>query len=146
MTIAKRVRDCRYAKGWGPDELASRAAISRTALYQIECGKTETPRAGTLRRIAEALGVSIESLMGSEDGHSLEPAKPVREEVPSQPAWKEAEFRHERFAPPTAFAAREQELLRMFRDLLHSPMGSGVAKLVEEAHRMLPSFQKSSAD
>jgi len=57
VTIAKRVRDCRYAKGWGPDELTSRAAISRTALYQIECGKTETPRAGTLRRIAQALEV-----------------------------------------------------------------------------------------
>ena len=44
MTLAQRVKDCRYAKGWGPDELASRAAISRTALYQIESGKTEHPR------------------------------------------------------------------------------------------------------
>src|ERR1700753_3260467 len=64
MTLAQRVRDCRYAKGWGPDELASRAAISRTALYQIESGKTEQPRAGTLRRIAEALSVSTEALLG----------------------------------------------------------------------------------
>ena len=64
MTLAERIRDCRYAKGWGPDELAHRADISRTALYQIECGKTETPRAGTLRRIARALDVSIERLLG----------------------------------------------------------------------------------
>ena len=55
MSLAKRIRDCRYAKGWGPDELAQKAAISRTALYQIECGKTEAPRAGTIRRIARAL-------------------------------------------------------------------------------------------
>src|SRR5947209_8867244 len=64
MSLAQRVRDFRYSKGWGPDELASRAAISRTALYQIESGKTELPRAGTLRRIALALEVSMESLLG----------------------------------------------------------------------------------
>src|SRR6476661_7469692 len=64
MSLAQRVRDFRYTKGWGPDELASRAAISRTALYQIESGKTELPRAGTLRRIALALDVSMETLLG----------------------------------------------------------------------------------
>src|SRR3954451_3596530 len=64
MSLAQRVRDYRYSKGWGPDELASRAAISRTALYQIESGKTELPRAGTLRRIALALDVSMETLLG----------------------------------------------------------------------------------
>src|SRR6059058_5799243 len=64
MSLAQRVRDYRYSKGWGPDELAGRAAISRTALYQIESGKTELPRAGTLRRIAMALDVPMESLLG----------------------------------------------------------------------------------
>ena len=68
MSLAQRVRDYRYSKGWGPDELASRAAISRTALYQIESGKTELPRAGTLRRIALALDVSMETLLGHPDG------------------------------------------------------------------------------
>src|SRR5438105_2299996 len=66
MTLARRVRDCRYAKGWGPDELATRAEISRTALYQIECGKTETPRAGTLRRIAKALEIPIDALIAED--------------------------------------------------------------------------------
>src|SRR2546421_12661762 len=67
MSLAQRVRDFRYSKGWGPDELASRASISRTALYQIESGKSELPRAGTLRRIALALEVSMESLLGHGD-------------------------------------------------------------------------------
>src|SRR5580698_8946312 len=67
MSLAQRVRDCRYSKGWGPDELASRAEISRTALYQIESGKTGLPRAGTLRRIAVALEVPMEDLLGHED-------------------------------------------------------------------------------
>src|SRR3954447_16363216 len=65
MSLAQRVREFRYSKGWGPDELASRAEISRTALYQIESGKTELPRAGTLRRIAVALEVPMEELLGS---------------------------------------------------------------------------------
>ena len=64
MTLAQRVRDQRYARGWGPDELASRASISRTALYQIESGKTEQPRAATVRRIAEALNIPTEVLLG----------------------------------------------------------------------------------
>src|SRR5262245_61051312 len=67
MSLAQRVRDIRYAKGWGPDELANRAEISRTALYQIESGKTGLPRAGTLRRIAIALDVPMENLLGAED-------------------------------------------------------------------------------
>jgi transcriptional regulator with XRE-family HTH domain len=65
MSLAQRIRDFRYSKGWGPDELANRAEISRTALYQIESGKTELPRAGTLRRIAVALEVPMEELLGS---------------------------------------------------------------------------------
>jgi transcriptional regulator with XRE-family HTH domain len=66
MSLAQRVRDFRYSKGWGPDELASRAEISRTALYQIESGKTGLPRAGTLRRIALALEVPMEDLLGND--------------------------------------------------------------------------------
>src|SRR6516165_6507897 len=70
MSLAQRVKEFRYSKGWGPDELASRAEISRTALYQIESGKTELPRAGTLRRIAVALDVPMEELLGSTDPDS----------------------------------------------------------------------------
>src|ERR1700728_2706344 len=65
MNLSRRIRDLRYAKGWGPDELASRAKISRTALYQIERGSTTKPQAGTLRRISRALGVPLEVLLTS---------------------------------------------------------------------------------
>ncbi len=78
MSLAQRVRDIRYAKGWGPDELANRAEISRTALYQIESGKTGLPRAGTLRRIAVALEVPMEDLLGFDDGPEAAPAHSER--------------------------------------------------------------------
>src|SRR5215467_10225295 len=94
MSLAQRVRDFRYSKGWGPDELASRASISRTALYQIESGKTELPRAGTLRRIAIALEVPMESLLGHGEAgktghasHSVGASRKAR----SQSGWIPAE-------------------------------------------------------
>ena len=82
MSLAQRVRDLRYIKGWGPDELSSRAAISRTALYWIESGKTERPRAGTLRRIAIALDVSMDTLLGHAKPAET-PSLTTRDAVPS---------------------------------------------------------------
>lgn len=146
MTIAKRVRDCRYAKGWGPDELASRAAISRTALYQIECGKTETPRAGTLRRIAEALGVSIESLLGNEEARNTESPRPSAPEPAAPAPWpQEPENRLAPYALGVRPATREHELQRMLHDVLQSPMGDSLARILEETHRMVATLQRHSS-
>lgn len=143
MTIAKRVRDCRYAKGWGPDELASRAEISRTALYQIECGKTETPRAGTLRRIAEALGVSIESLLGNEELRGVESSRPT----PSEPAigstWPhEPENRLAPYSLGGRSSSREADLQRMLHEILQTPLGEPMARVLEETHRMAASITR----
>jgi transcriptional regulator with XRE-family HTH domain len=142
MTLAQRVRDHRYAKGWGPDELASRASISRTALYQIESGKTEQPRAGTLRRIAQALDIPTEALLGPNLGmvglgwSSTEPGLPTRHEghasAISSPSF--SRFRLDDVPAPL----RLGELERKFQELLASPLGEGVARIVEESYRILP--------
>ncbi len=139
MTLAQRVRDQRYAKGWGPDELASRASISRTALYQIESGKTEQPRAATLRRIAQALDIPTEVLIGahlgmvsggwttpesSQSHRFAEPhASPIRLRIDE---------------PSSTPLSRTGDLDRKFRELLASPLGEGVARIVEETYRILP--------
>jgi transcriptional regulator with XRE-family HTH domain len=172
MTLAKRVRDSRYSKGWGPDELASRAAISRTALYQIESGKTELPRAGTLRRIAQALEVSMESLLGQVDGagktlavvgagsHNSPVSTATRHRAVSSdwfptegtdlsPAVRRSKFEANdgsRFAVEHVSAYdhgsvtrdRERELSSKLHDLLSSPFGDAVARILDETHRMLP--------
>ena len=169
MSLAQRVRDYRYSKGWGPDELASRASISRTALYQIESGKTELPRAGTLRRIALALEVSMESLLGHGEsgkaGHGAHAATGSRK-ARTQSGWIPSEggplavptgrvaatfgtIDDSRFAvesqeiahPSTAeglMTAREHELTRKLHEVLASPLGEGVAMIVEESFRLLP--------
>jgi transcriptional regulator with XRE-family HTH domain len=172
MSLALRVRDLRYAKGWGPDELANRAEISRTALYQIESGKTGLPRAGTLRRIAVALDVPMDDLLGHEDDGDARHADSERGAASRRPAglhdWVPSEggplsmppgghFKplaatgadDLRFAMESSSIAnkpnghesifvREGELMSKLHDLLHSPIGDGVARVVEELHTLLP--------
>ena len=151
MTLAKRVRDCRYAKGWGPDELASRAQISRTALYQIECGKTETPRAGTLRRIAEALEIPIDALIADADtnatGAEAEETRrhlglPRGEARPHSSLEALDIFDGGHDDDPRARLSRQRELARKFQEVLASPLGDGLARIVEEAHRLLPAASR----
>jgi transcriptional regulator with XRE-family HTH domain len=175
MSLAQRVRDTRYAKGWGPDELANRAEISRTALYQIESGKTGLPRAGTLRRIAVALEVPMEDLLGFED--ELEPVsahsetngsrrgRGVYEWIPAEggplslpngaglkpvsiATLEESRFAVELDHPAKtnghdAVFKREGELMSKLHDLLHSPIGNGVVRILEELHGLLPRSRSS---
>jgi transcriptional regulator with XRE-family HTH domain len=171
MSLAQRVRDFRYSKGWGPDELANRAEISRTALYQIESGKTGLPRAGTLRRIAVALEVPMEDLLGQEEeGADIEAAVDrvsLPRRTPGLYDWVPSEggalampsvgnFRalsatapdDLRFAIETvtpvktngheSIYVREGELMSKLHDLLHSPLGESVARIVEELHTVVP--------
>ena len=170
MSLAQRVRDFRYTKGWGPDELAGRAAISRTALYQIESGKTELPRAGTLRRIAIALDVSMEHLLGH-----IEPAAPARPARPTAPGNAQSWGRGTgdwvpiegapmatpaarptprfdisdgpRYGPADRASAgpvagydtgRDRDLVHKFQEILDSPFGDAVGRIVEETYRLLP--------
>jgi transcriptional regulator with XRE-family HTH domain len=128
MNLSKQIRDLRYAKGWGPDELASRAKISRTALYQIERGNTSKPQAGTLRRICRALGVPLESLLERGPGATQVIPGATSDAAPvhaTQPA---------RGTSPD----RAEELMEKFRLLLASPLAEGVARIVEESFRLLP--------
>lgn len=135
MTLAKRIRDCRYAKGWGPDELAQKADISRTALYQIECGKTETPRAGTIRRIARALDVPVERLLGTEESEAAEGASPRREVFVHPATVPLPSVAH--FGPRDVAPARETEILLKVKEILESPLGEGLSRIVEESHRLI---------
>jgi transcriptional regulator with XRE-family HTH domain len=180
ISLAQRVRDFRYSKGWGPDELASRAEISRTALYQIESGKTGLPRAGTLRRIAVALEVSMDDLLGHQDATSHQTTHAVNDNravtaararefadwIPAEggpltfPASNSHSGTHSHLAshgenraeePRFSVEAqrksttmgfdslllREGELMSKLHEVLRSPLGAGVARLVDELHQMI---------
>lgn len=52
----------RLERGWNLDRLARKAGLSRTTVYGLECGAIARPRASTLRRLAEALGLPAADL------------------------------------------------------------------------------------
>ncbi len=131
MNLSRRIRDLRYAKGWGPDELAGRAKISRTALYQIERGNTSKPQAGTLRRISRALGVPLEDLLET---------TPVSTEAEFEqaPHLTSSSSPAASSSARTTSSERAEELMEKFRLILGSPLAEGVARIVEESFRLLP--------
>jgi transcriptional regulator with XRE-family HTH domain len=63
MTVGERLLHYRLEKGLGGTELAELAGVSRSAIYLAELDKVR-PRAKTLRRLADALGVSMRELLG----------------------------------------------------------------------------------
>ncbi len=62
--LAERIRAECVRRGWDVGELARRAAVSRTTLYHLAHGHTDRPRASTLKRIAAALGIETDALVG----------------------------------------------------------------------------------
>ncbi len=61
--LARRLRTLRLMSGLTLDEVADRADLSRSTLYQLERAATSRPRGQTLHRLAEAYGVSIDDLL-----------------------------------------------------------------------------------
>lgn len=61
-TLGANVRWLRQKAGLSQDELAERVGISRLALLNIETGATEEPKASTIDRLAEQLGVEVDVL------------------------------------------------------------------------------------
>lgn len=58
MTVGERIKQIRKDKGLTQDELAQKLGISRAAMGQFE-KESSHPRAGTLQKIADALGVPV---------------------------------------------------------------------------------------
>ena len=57
-----RIKELREKKRMSQEELAEKANVSRTTISQLENDETKTTTTGTLNKIADALGVRMESL------------------------------------------------------------------------------------
>jgi transcriptional regulator with XRE-family HTH domain len=66
-TIGFRIRRARGYRGLGQAELARRIGLSATALSQIERGKTADPASSIIAKIAVALEISTDFLLGLTD-------------------------------------------------------------------------------
>lgn len=78
--FCKRLRDTRAARMLTQDELAERADISRVMVSRYETGAV-IPTVDVLIRIADALNISIDYLLGRED--QVFPSSPQKSDVPT---------------------------------------------------------------
>ena len=62
------LKKLRKKKGWSQERLARESGISYQTLIKIEQDRIKTPRLDTLIKLAKALGVSLDKLVGSQIG------------------------------------------------------------------------------
>jgi transcriptional regulator with XRE-family HTH domain len=60
-SLGQRIRAARLSYGMSQAELARRVHISKTAMNDIEQNRTADPGFSVVERIAEALGLSVQS-------------------------------------------------------------------------------------
>ena len=98
--ISGKLRTLRFQACLTLDELALQAGISKSYLWELENGKSPRPSAKVLGALADALGVSLDYLIG-------------RDEKPTRSQEDEAFYR-EYLRLPTRLKA---QLLRIMRAL-----------------------------
>jgi len=76
MTIGTRVRREREKRGWTVRELARRAAVSPGAVSKLEGGSRVSPSLELGKRLAKALGVTLDYLAGMYDEEEVDPSAP----------------------------------------------------------------------
>lgn len=62
--LSENVKKLRKKKGMSQDKLAKRADVTLTNLVKIESGVNNNPTMKTLKKIADALDVSIDEIVG----------------------------------------------------------------------------------
>ena len=63
--VGRSLRAARARRGWTREELAVHSGVSWSAIAQIELGRRTDVRLSTLSAVADALGVSVDSLIGT---------------------------------------------------------------------------------
>lgn len=63
QAIGKTIRKYRQEKGMSQEALARAADLSLPTIVKIESGETPNPSIDTVKKIAAALGVSIDELL-----------------------------------------------------------------------------------
>lgn len=87
MSLASRIRKLREDKELTLDDLAAKAKISKTYLWELEQDKAKKPSADVLMKIATALSTTLADLL------SLETVRIEEASVELQPSLKEFQDR-----------------------------------------------------
>ena len=64
MALADKVRELCQKLGWNQATLARRSGITQATISRIENGKVAQPMMGQLHKLADALGTTIDYLVG----------------------------------------------------------------------------------
>jgi len=62
--LNQKVKEFRKQKGWTQQKLAEKTGLSFNTITKIEQGIGDSPTLKTLVKLADALGVSIDELVG----------------------------------------------------------------------------------
>lgn len=62
--ITKNIRKLREAKRLSQEKLARMADVANNTIIKIEAGKNQNPTLDTLKKIAKALEISVDDLIG----------------------------------------------------------------------------------
>lgn len=71
--IGERLKDARERMGLTQDQLAAQAGVHRLTVVKLESGARDTAGSDNLARLADALGVSVDYLLGRMERSSIEP-------------------------------------------------------------------------
>ena len=83
IDTGERIREVRKARGLNQDQLAELASLNRVTVAKYESGRIE-PGAQALARIADALDVSVDALLGrTEEIPIIERPKTVKARIVS---------------------------------------------------------------
>jgi transcriptional regulator with XRE-family HTH domain len=74
MTFGERLRQFRELAKMSQSELARRANIPQPVVSDVESGRQKSVNLGTARRIARALGVTLDLLAGTGEEEDANPA------------------------------------------------------------------------
>lgn len=91
-SIGEKIRHLRNGLSFTQAEVAEKAAIPFRTYQDIEYGK-RMPRAETLGKIASALGVSIDFLIGSENANSVSESDLILSIIRDVPTLNQNELR-----------------------------------------------------
>lgn len=61
--IGERIKEIREKRKMSQDELAEKSGVSRMTITFLETGTTKDVKLGTLKKLADGLGVSIKHLI-----------------------------------------------------------------------------------
>ncbi|MDD5079748.1 MAG: helix-turn-helix transcriptional regulator [Candidatus Omnitrophica bacterium] len=65
--LSKRLKDLRKEAGWSQQKLAEKAGLSFNVITKIEQGAAKSPSIHTIIKLADALSISIDDLLGRVD-------------------------------------------------------------------------------